>query len=72
MNDAGKVDDMQNQLLKTLERKQNSLEERLNALEIKHADLIGRLDLALKLMRYIGIAVGASIGIDVLPMMEGM
>lgn len=58
------VDDMQNQILKSLERKQIEQEKRLNALELQFADLMGRMDLILKGMKWIGGLVAIGFGID--------
>lgn len=64
MNDSKEVDIMQNQILKSLERKQIANEERLNKIEIQFADLMGRMDLILKGMKYIGGIVALGLGID--------
>ena len=58
------VDVMQNEVLKSLERKQIAHEERLNKIEIQFADLMGRMDLILKGMKYIGGIVALGLGID--------
>ncbi len=67
---SGKVDDMQNQVLKSLERKTIAQEERLNKLEVQFADLMGRMDLILKGLKWLGGLVALGLGIDAQAMME--
>lgn len=66
----GKVDDMQNQVLKSLERKTIAQEERLNKLEVQFADLMGRMDLILKGLKWLGGLVALGLGIDAHGFME--
>jgi hypothetical protein len=70
MADGGKVDDMQNQVLKSLERKTIAQEERLNKLEVQFADLMGRMDLILKGIKWLGGLVALGLGIDAHGFME--
>lgn len=65
----GKVDDMQNQIIKNLERKVGENEKRLIEVEKLHAEITARLDVIFKLMKFIGAGVSAAIGIDIIPMM---
>ena len=66
------VDDMQNQVLKSLERKQLAQEDRISSLELKHTELMAQLSLLIKIGRYVAIAVGAGFGMDIAPfLMEG-
>jgi hypothetical protein len=67
---SGKVDDMQNQVLKSLERKTIAQEERLNKLEVQFADLMGRMDLILKGIKWLGGLVALGLGIDAHGFME--
>ena len=67
---SGKVDDMQNQVLKSLERKTIAQEERLNKLEVQFADLMGRMDLILKGLKWLGGLVALGLGIDAHGFME--
>lgn len=64
-----KVDDMQNQIIKTLEKRVAENEKRLVSIEKIHAEINGRLDVIFKLMKFIGAGVSAAIGIDIMPMM---
>ena len=70
-NGSKEVDDMQNQVLKSLERKTNDQEKRLNELEVKFADLMGRMDLIIKGMKWIGGLVARGLGIDAQGIMDG-
>ena len=70
-NGSKEVDDMQNQVLKSLERKTNDQEKRLNELEVKFADLMGRMDLIIKGMKWIGGLVALGLGIDAQGFMDG-
>ncbi len=70
-NGSKEVDDMQNQILKNLERKTIEQEKRLNDLEIKFADLMGRMDLIIKGMKWIGGLVALGLGLDMNGFMEG-
>jgi hypothetical protein len=70
MNDS-KVDDMQNEVIKSLERKTVAQEKRLNKLEVQFADLMGRMDLIIKGMKWIGGLVALGLGIDAQGFMEG-
>ena len=70
-NGSKEVDDMQNQVLKSLERKTNDQEKRLNELEVKFADLMGRMDLIIKGMKWIGGLVALGLGIDAQGFMGG-
>ena len=66
------VDDMQNQVLKQLERKQIAQEDRISSLELKHTELMAQLSLLIKIGRYVALAVGAGFGMDLAPyMLEG-
>jgi uncharacterized coiled-coil protein SlyX len=58
-NGSKEVDDMQNQILKGLEKKSTDQEKRLNELEVKFADLMGRMDLILKGMKWLGFGIDA-------------
>lgn len=69
-NGSKEVDDMQNQILKGLERKTVEQEKRLNELEVKFADLMGRMDLIIKGMKWIGGLVALGLGIDAQGFME--
>ena len=66
-----KVDDMQNDVLKALERKTIDQEKRLNKLEVQFADLMGRMDLIIKGMKWIGGLVALGLGIDAQGLMGG-
>ena len=48
-----------------LEDDVKDLDKRLTDLELKHADLMGRLDVIVKGIKLITAIVGASLGIDV-------
>tara|TARA_R100000655_G_scaffold53127_1_gene91017 strand:+ start:1274 stop:1501 length:228 start_codon:yes stop_codon:yes gene_type:complete len=69
-NGSKEVDDMQNQILKGLERKTVEQEKRLNELEVKFADLMGRMDLILKGMKWLGGLLALGFGIDAHGFME--
>lgn len=60
----GKVDDMQNQLLKTLERKTTEQEKRLNDLEVKFAEVMSQMQLILKGIKWLGGLVALGLGLD--------
>ena len=64
------VDNMQNEVIKSLERKTLEQERRLQKLEIQFADVLARLDIIIKVGKYLGGAVALSLGVDILPMME--
>jgi hypothetical protein len=66
-----KVDDMQNDVLKALERKTIDQEKRINQLEVQFADLMGRMDLIIKGMKWIGGLVALGLGIDAQGFMGG-
>ena len=63
------VDQMQNDVLKSLERKTIDQEKRLNKLELQFADVLARLDIIIKVGKYLGGAVALSLGVDIVPMM---
>jgi len=67
---SGKVDDMQNQVLKSLEKKTIAQEERLNKLEIQFADVLARMDLIIKGIKWLGGLVALGLGIDAHGFME--
>ena len=69
-NGSKEVDDMQNSILKSLERKTIDQEKRLGDLEVKFADLMGRMDLILKGMKWIGGLVALGFGLDAQAFME--
>ena len=48
------------------------LREKVNQMETDLATLSTRIETMLNVSKYILLAVGASLGIDILPMMEGM
>ena len=48
------------------------LREKVNQMETDLATLSTRIETMLNVSKYILIAVGASLGIDIMPMMEGM
>lgn len=64
------IDNMQNEVIKSLERKTIDQEKRLNKLELQFADVLARLDIIIKVGKYLGGAIALSLGIDVIPMMQ--
>ena len=64
------VDSMQNQSLKALEKRVSNLENKQAEIQVQFTDLMARIDMIIKVGRYGLMAVGASIGIDLMPMME--
>tara|TARA_R110002012_G_scaffold32919_2_gene96777 strand:+ start:427 stop:645 length:219 start_codon:yes stop_codon:yes gene_type:complete len=69
-NGSDKVDDMQNQIIKSLERKTIEQEKRLNQLEVQFADVLGRMDLILKGIKWLGGLVALGLGLDAHSFME--
>ena len=64
------IDQMQNDVLKSLERKTIEQEKRLNKLELQFADVLARLDIIIKVGKYLGGAVALSLGVYIFPMMQ--
>ena len=66
----GQVDDMQNQVLKTLEKKAQAQDERIQKLEIQFSEVLARMDLIIKGIKWIAGAVALGLGIDAHGFME--
>ena len=61
---------MQNQALKGIDKRLTALEQQVAEQRIQFTELMTRLDMIVKVGRYALIAIGASIGIDLAPMLE--
>tara|TARA_R100001163_G_C5057246_1_gene193750 strand:- start:103 stop:321 length:219 start_codon:yes stop_codon:yes gene_type:complete len=69
-NGSEAVDNMQNELIKALERKSVKTEERLNQIENQFAELMGKMDLIIKGIKWLAGAVALGLGIDAHGFME--
>ena len=61
------VDSMQNVALKGLERRLSTLEANHAQLRVQYVELMARLDVVIKVGRYALMGIGASLGIDLMP-----
>lgn len=66
------VDNIQNQNLKALEKRVTNLENKQSEIQVQFTDLMARIDMIIKVGRYGLMAVAASVGIDLMPILEGM
>lgn len=64
------VDDMQNQIIKNLERKSTEQEKRIVQIETQFAELMGKMDLIIKGIKWLAGAVALGLGIDAHGFME--
>tara|TARA_R110002020_G_scaffold432573_5_gene642616 strand:+ start:348 stop:539 length:192 start_codon:yes stop_codon:yes gene_type:complete len=55
---------MQNQALKGIDKRLTALEQQVAEQRIQFTELMTRIDVLMKVGRYVMIAVGASVGID--------
>ena len=68
---ADDVDSMQNQILKSLEKKTIDQEKRLADLEIRFTEVMARMDLIIKGMKWIGGLVALGLGLDMNGFVDG-
>tara|TARA_R110002012_G_scaffold321566_1_gene549883 strand:+ start:9674 stop:9886 length:213 start_codon:yes stop_codon:yes gene_type:complete len=65
------IDSMQNQALKGIDKRLTALEQQVAEQRVQFTELMTRIDVLMKVGRYVMIAVGASVGIDLAPYAMG-
>ena len=66
---AIQIDDMQNKAIGTMEKRIANLEKQHSELQVQFADLMGRMDLIIKGIKWMAGAVALGLGVDLHPML---